>query len=229
MCCSLEIIDLMPMIVQTMTRLLQLSARLRLVAQGYEKDLSVGMLGVCGGGSQHAVISDMDNVTNSSRRGYRGHVFVWDKKFATRREAAYHAESNKVAAEDQQSIVDAFLDQFGTRLDPPQFSYATLRDFLEEADEDELKSDPTLAQHRQVNILLDGRRDNTGWKDVNDNWHRARDWNIYAEEGRPPEGENVTCTRMDAGDLYRKQLQSVSQHRHLDWLHFMITEIGRWC
>ena len=143
-------------------------------------------------------------------RPFRDRAFVWEKKFATRREEAYHAERNKVDAEDQQSIITAFLDQFSTRLDPPQYSYAALRDFLEQANEDQLGIEPTPAQHAQKLVLLDDRCDRTGWTDVNNNWHGARDWNSYAEEGRPPEGESVVCTLMDAGEFYRKLLRGVS-------------------
>ena len=152
-----------------------------------------------------------------ARRRYQDLVFVWDKKFATRREEAYHAESNKVEAEDQQSMITAFLDQFATRLDPPQYSYAALRNFLEDADEDQLKIDPTPIEHRQVIVLVDDRRDNTGWKDIYTNWHRARDWNSYAEDGCPPVGEDVVRRRMNAGEFYRAQIPSVSRFWIVIW------------
>lgn len=199
----------MSVIGPTRTWFLQLSTRPKIMAQGYQT-VVVGV-SLSSDIIRDGETSKMNWIPDVGRKRHQDNVSWWEKRFAVRREEVYHAESNKVKAEDQLSIVDAFLDKFRTRLDPPQLSYAAVRKFLELADENQLKVDPTPAQYRQINILLDDRRGNTGCKDVNDNWHRARDWNSYAEEGRPPEGANVTCSRMDAGELYRKQLQSVSK------------------
>ena len=151
----------------------------------------------------------MEICTQSRRRHFQDSVFVWDKRFSVRREDAYHAESNKLKSDDQQSTLTAFIAHFGSRLDPPQYSYAALREFLEEADEDLLKANLPPIQNEWTNILLDDRRDNTGWQDVSGRRHLARDWNSYAG-GYPPSGKGIVSEIMNAGQLFRKQLGSVS-------------------
>ena len=152
---------------------------------------------------------EMENLLGSSKRRFQDHVFVWDRKFATRQEDAHRHENNRLIPEDDESIVDAFLSQFGSRLDPPQYSYTALRNFLNGAAEEDLKTDPASTISSQSNILLDDRCDSTGWYDISNVRHSARDWNSYAG-GYPPEGEGVVFNFMSAGELYRKRLQSVS-------------------
>ena len=56
--------------------------------------------------------------------------------------------------------------------------------------------------------LVDDRRDPTGWQSAGE--HRgARDWDGYARY--PPEGVDQKSDVLNAGDLYRKLLASVSQ------------------
>ena len=156
----------------------------------------------------------MEGYHGSGRRHFKDHVFVWDKKFAVRQENAYIAERRLLKAEDNETIITAFINQFGSWLDPPQYSYRALRDFLEKAidesgnPENILNTDPTPAPHSRILVLLDDRRDETGWHDAGGARHRARDWNSYAE-GYPPQGESIECSMLNAGDLYRKQLRSV--------------------
>ena len=150
----------------------------------------------------------MENYSRSANRRFQDHVFVWDKKFAVRQEDAHRHEKNRLTPDGEETIIKAFLNQFGSRLDPPQYAYTALQKFLEEADEDDLKMDPIPTRHNQTNILLDDRRDDTGWQDVTNVRHFARDWNSYAG-GYPPEGEDVVYSLMNAGDLYKKRLKSV--------------------
>ena len=86
-------------------------------------------------------------------------------------------------------------------------------DFLELANEDDLKAVPAPARDDEFNILLDDRRDDTGWE-VGGTRHWARDWNSYAG-GYPPEGQSVESSKMTAKDLYRKQQRSVSSRPFL--------------
>lgn len=150
----------------------------------------------------------MENYSRSASRRFQDHVFVWDKKFAVRQEDAHRHEKNRLTPDGEETIIKAFLNQFGSRLDPPQYTYTALQKFLEEADENDLKMDPIPTRHNQTNILLDDRRDDTGWQDVTNVRHFARDWNSYAG-GYPPEGEDVVYSLMNAGDLYKKRLKSV--------------------
>ena len=139
-----------------------------------------------------------------SRKIHR--VFEWDKKFVQRERRAYPAEDKKLTPDVNQSIVDAFLNQLSSRLDPPQFSYTALRRFLETADDRDLTSSPSTRYEVPL-VLLDDRKDVTGWADASGDQHSARNWDVYARY--PPKGENVSITLMHAQDLYQKQLQSV--------------------
>ncbi len=147
----------------------------------------------------------MGSYPASTRRRFQDQVFVWDRKFETRQR--HDHEGYKLTPENQESIVTTFIKQFGSRLDPPQYNYTELCDFLNKANENDLQSDPTNPQHDEFNILLDDRRDDTGWE-VSGTRHWARDWNSYAG-GYPPEGQSVVKSKMNARDLYRKQLRSV--------------------
>ncbi|KAI4186791.1 MAG: hypothetical protein L6R41_003246 [Letrouitia leprolyta] len=150
----------------------------------------------------------MESHLRSASRRAQGIVFVWDKKFAVRQLNAHNHENNRITHDDGETIIDAFLNQFSSRLDPPQYNYVALRRFLEEASQDDLETTSTVAQYDQRNILLDDRRDDTGWQDVNQVRHFARDWNSYAG-GYPPEGNNIFQASMNARELYGKRSKSV--------------------
>jgi len=148
----------------------------------------------------------MENYSSSGKRRVQDQVFVWDSRFAVRQTDAHYHEGDRLAPEDGESIITAFLNFFGSRLDPPQYSHATLRKFLEQGDAADL-IDPTPSQAEHT-ILLDDRRDDTGWQDVNHERHFARDWNSYAA-GYPPEGGNILFCMLNARGLYEKQSKSV--------------------
>ena len=126
-----------------------------------------------------------------------------------RERRAYPAEDRKLTPAPDQSLTDAFFEELGSRLDPPQFSYIALRKFLENADEEDLRSPTSSSRYDRPLVLLDDRRDITGWLDPNGDHHSARDWDNYATY--PPEGENPTISLMHAQDLYQKQLRSVNE------------------
>jgi hypothetical protein len=148
----------------------------------------------------------METYPVTTSRRFQDQVFVWDSKFASRQN--HDHESHRLTPEDQASTVITFIKQFSSRLDPPQYNYTALRDFLEKANEDDLKAIQGSTQDDEIRILLDDRRDDTGWE-VSGTRHWARDWNSYAG-GYPPEGQNVVSSMMNAKGLYRKQQQSVS-------------------
>ncbi|SLM40775.1 hypothetical protein LPUS_11624 [Lasallia pustulata] len=147
----------------------------------------------------------MDPFPQSSRR-HRGRAVVWDKKFEQRREKAHLAEERKLIPEAQQSLISAFFENERSRLDPLQYSFTALRKYLERANEDDLKRDPTPYAHATPLALLDDRRDSTGRRSSDGVRHSARDWDGYIRY--PPPGECGTSDILDAGQLYRKLLES---------------------
>ncbi|KAL2047058.1 hypothetical protein N7G274_001077 [Stereocaulon virgatum] len=146
----------------------------------------------------------METYPVSTRRRLQDQVFVWDSRFGSRQK--HHLESHRLTPENQDSIVTTFIRELRSRLDSPQHDYTALRDFLEKANEDDLKAIRGSAHDDKIRILLDDRRDDTGWE-VNGLRHWARDWNSYAD-GYPPEGQNVVSSMMNAKGLYRKQQRS---------------------
>ena len=149
----------------------------------------------------------MNSYTQPARRSFQDRMFVWDRKFAERRRRAYQFEDKKLALEQGQTVVTAFLQEQSSRLDPPQFNYTALRDFLGAAGNVVWSSIPSLPQHNAPLALLDDRRDDTGWQDINGEHHSARNWDRYAEY--PPQGANRVSGLFNSGELYRKQLRSV--------------------
>lgn len=152
----------------------------------------------------------MDSYSGPGRRGHKNDGFVWDKRFAERQEEAYNIERLALIPANDGSMISTCINQVPSRLDPPQYNYSALRDFLDQASENDLRTAPTPIQYARNIILLDDRRDNSGWHDVGGNRHLARDWNSYAH-GYPPPGENIQCMMLNPGDLYRKLLTKVGQ------------------
>ena len=141
-------------------------------------------------------------------RRFQDHIFVWDKKFAIRQDHAHRHENNRLTLDYGDTIVEACLDEFCSRLDPPHYRYAAVSGFLAKTNEEELKK-TSFSKHTSLqNILLDDRRDDTGWEDTANVRHFARDWNSYAG-GYPPEGKDIQYVLMNAGELYTKRLKSV--------------------
>ena len=175
----------------------------------------------------------MDSYSGSERRRHKDHGFYWDKRFAERQEKAYTAERMILTPGNDGSMISACINKFPSRLDPPQYNHSALRDFLEQASEDDLRTEPTPIQHARNIIVLDDRRDHTGWQDVGGHRHLARDWNSYAN-GYPPPGENPKCLMLKPGDLYRKLLTNVGQflycYRRLTTTRDLTAELkGAYC
>lgn len=134
-------------------------------------------------------------------------VFAWDPKFRRRTRRAYPAEDNKLTPEAHQTIVDAFFAELTSRLDPPQYSYTPLRRFLGQADEKDLQNPSATIPGSQELVLLDDRRDNTGWLGIDGEAYSARDWESYSRY--PPAGENPVTLLLDIQGLYKWQSSSV--------------------
>ena len=147
-------------------------------------------------------------------RTSRNRVFVWSRKFAQRQRLTYPAEDKNLTPEPHQTIVEAFFRELGSRLDPPQYKYATLRKFLEQADSKDLVQRAPSSRYSAPLVLLDDRRDDTGWHGQDGEQHSARNWHGYVSY--PPVGSCRFTSLMDAGQLYQRQLVSVSHE--LSWL-----------
>ena len=135
-------------------------------------------------------------------------VFAWIWKFGQRERRAYPAEDEKLTPKPHQTTVDAFFEEYTSRLDPPQYSYTSLRKFLEQADENDLQKPSATTTYTQDLVLLDDRRDNTGWSGADGEAYSARNWDGYSRY--PPEGENRTILLLDTQGLYKRQCRSVS-------------------
>ena len=127
-----------------------------------------------------------------------------------RQRQAYRAEDNRLAPENQQTMIDAFLTEQNSRLDPPQYAFARLRGFLEEVKEEEVQADLTLPQYSQPLVLIDDRQsttDTTGWLDLTGIHRSPGDWT--GSSSYLPEGERRESHVLNAGELYRKLSRSV--------------------
>ena len=143
-----------------------------------------------------------------ARRLLQNRVFVWDRKFAQRQRLTYRAEDNKLAPEAHQTIIDAFFKELASWLDPPQYKYIALRNFLEQANPNDLIASAPPSRYISPVVLLDDRRDDTGWLGTDGEQHSARNWDSYVSY--PPVGSCQYTALMHAGELYQRQLASVS-------------------
>ena len=149
----------------------------------------------------------MDSYTQPGRRRFQDRMFIWDRKFTERQRRAYQFEDKKLAPKQGQTIISAFLEEQSSRLDPPQYNWTALRSFLEAAGNVTWSDVPSSPSQNAPLALLDDRRDDTGWQDINGAQHSARNWDEYAEY--PPPGESRVSGLFSPGELYRKQLRSV--------------------
>ena len=131
---------------------------------------------------------------------------MWDKKFERRQTLTYQSEDIKLDSTGQQSIVAAFLCEDAVRLDPPQYNFPSLKAFLEKANVADLTVNTPPTQGTDL-VLVDDRRDATGWYDVSGNHHSARNWTSYGSY--PPQGENRDFRLFDPATLYRKLQEPV--------------------
>lgn len=145
----------------------------------------------------------------TTSRLLRNRVFVWDRKFAQRQRLTYRAEDTRLAPEAHQTVIEAFFKELGSRLDPPQYKYVALRRFLEQADPDDLVGPTAPSRCSMPLVLLDDRRDDTGWVGMDGEQHSARNWEGYVSY--PPAGSCQYTAMMHARELYQRHLTSVSR------------------
>ena len=160
----------------------------------------------------------MADVPVAASRTLRTRVFVWDRKFAQRQRLTYRAEDNKLTPEPHQTVIDAFLQELSSRLDPPQYRYIALRQFLEQANPNDLTAQAPQSRYNAASVLLDDRRDDTGWHGMDGEQHSARNWDDYISY--PPAGSSQYAGLMHARELYQRQMASVSMspHNYREWL-----------
>lgn len=150
----------------------------------------------------------MDSNPSQARRRLQDHAFVWDRGLAARQTIKYRAEDNKLVPAGGQKIIDAFLGEQRSRLDPPHVSYIALRKFLESAGEVSWDKVPTPSSLDRLLVLLDDRRDGTGWQDINGAQHSPRNWDEYTNY--PPRGEKRVSGLFNPKELHKKLFGSVS-------------------
>ena len=151
-------------------------------------------------------ILGMNSYSSQARKRLHDHVFIWDQNFAARQTIRYRAEDNHLVPADGQRIIDAFLEEQRSRLDPPHVSYVALRKFLESAGEVSWDKDATPSNRNVLLVLLDDRRDGTGWQDINGTQHSPRNWDGYANY--PSRGEKRVSGLLNPKDLYNKLLKA---------------------
>lgn len=145
-----------------------------------------------------------------SAKSEKHYAFRWDKKFRQRERRAYPAEDRKLTPEANETVVDAFFKELTSRLDPPQYNFTLLKSFIGRASVNDLQQPNAATRYPQSLVLLDDRRDNTGWLGTDGETYSARDWNGYSSY--PPQGEDASVLLLNTHDLYKKQSRSVSRH-----------------
>lgn len=150
----------------------------------------------------------MDPLLQSSRRRYRDHVFVWDKKYTNRQLLQHQLNDQKLTLRAHQSPITAFLEERASELDLPQYSYPALTTFLEKADSAVIQMVPTPPGHTRKLAWVDDRSDTSGWKDSEGQHHSPRDWEGYSRF--PPEGVDISTSVLDVGGLFRRLCARVS-------------------
>ncbi len=138
---------------------------------------------------------------------FQDRMFVWNRNFTERQRRAYQFEDKRLAPDHGQTIISAFLKEQSSRLDPLQYNYTALTNFLEAAGNVIWPNVPSSPHHNTPLALLDDRRDDTGWEDINGTQHSARNWDRYADY--PPQGKSRNSGLFGPGELYRKQLRGV--------------------
>lgn len=160
----------------------------------------------------------MDSVARPLRRQSERHIVTWDRQFEKRQQQTYETEDAKVERVTGQSRIAAFFAQQETPLDPSDYLYTALREYLDHVSEDVFEQEPSSSQHNPRLALINDRRDTTGWHDGGGFLHFERDWEVY--ERYPPPGENQYFKLLDAGRFYRRLREDVSisftQEMHTD-------------
>jgi hypothetical protein len=127
-------------------------------------------------------------------------LFTWDSKFSKRQENLYAAEDYRVECAAGQGALDAFLTTQLHGLQPPDFSFDALRQFLETVTYDELTgAQPLTAADLRKLVYLDERKDPTDLE------YTSRNWTKYAQY--PPEGISVFSQPLNAKELFEHLVQ----------------------
>ncbi|KAI9763551.1 MAG: hypothetical protein M1839_006377 [Geoglossum umbratile] len=120
-------------------------------------------------------------------------MLLWDKRFQSRQKQAYGSEDVRhTTASDSEDPIESFLTYKLDRLDPPQYTYRALLDFLNRA---RLVDLTTNIPPTERNILVDDRRDLTDTLST-------RNWDKYVSY--PPEGESRSLNLLNERELYVK-------------------------
>ena len=142
----------------------------------------------------------------NQQRYIQNRVYVWDTKFETRQQESYHMDQTQIGRQQSspESIVESFLRQRRFDLEPPENVCVALRQFLEQANEDDLQRDPSVGEVENARLLalIDERCDRTGWKDYRSKLVYTRDWPQYARY--PPTGECQQREMLNARGLYQR-------------------------
>lgn len=123
-------------------------------------------------------------------------LFTWDPKFTKRQEEAYTpAERRRVVPDQGQSRLDVFLKRETHSLQPPEYSYDALRDFMSSASFEHLDgSRPLDPEDVPKLVILDERKDPSAMKFTSHNWSEYTQY--------PPEGDPKYTETLNAKGLY---------------------------
>ena len=152
----------------------------------------------------------MESFHRHSRRSIRNNVFVWDSNFTSRQQQSYASDHKRIVRQPGESAADAFLNWERSGLCPPLYNYAALRELLDKAKETDLHLEPVASQYAPEVALVDDRCDRTGWKDIMDRHHAARDWNLYARY--PPSEESQQSRLLNASGLFKLLAENVRMY-----------------
>lgn len=150
----------------------------------------------------------MDPIVRPFRTQYERYKVTWDTKFEQRQEYKYAGEDAEAEPVGTESKIDAFFAQQGSSLDPQDYAYTALHDFIKCVRDERFEQRSRLLDRGDRLALVNDRRDTTGWKDDDEKLHYARNWKEY--EKRPPAGENGYFELLDVWNFYGRLKENVS-------------------
>ncbi|KAI9811173.1 MAG: hypothetical protein M1827_005624 [Pycnora praestabilis] len=135
-----------------------------------------------------------------SPRFYPRHrIFEWDSKFAVRNIKAYTAEDKPLPRENDEAIIQTFLEARVPILHPTQYNYIKLQRFLEKANAHDLTAAPGSSQHGEKIALVDDRCDQSGGPNST---FSTRNWDAYV--CYPPGGNTIWSKLLDSREFYAR-------------------------
>lgn len=125
--------------------------------------------------------------------------FRWDRRFCVRQRHKYNPEDSKVLENPATTaaLIEAFCDEHASILNPPCFNYVALKEFLQQADLQQLNTS------RPILALLDDRQERSGSDELMRNWESE----TYVRQPRP--GEDVNRLTFDERGLFLKLKENV--------------------